>query len=184
MNQAVNAWMSWEAGLDLVALSAPGLQQPDVIIHVARMVHTPQGSAASGMILLPGEGGNPLFAGFVSTDAEVASYFGPQIFAGTPFENAPVHLAEIDVHLELPFLARLTVKVAGHNVELELRDMGPLVSADRPPQQLPFHDRSLEAAASSATVTLDGKPLHILVPPFGMGGGPAAVFSACGTYSR
>lgn len=31
--------MAWEGGVDLVALTLPGLAIPNVIVHVARQVH-------------------------------------------------------------------------------------------------------------------------------------------------
>ena len=43
--------MSWEGGMDLVACTQPGLTQPNVILHLGRIVHTPKGSAPSGMIV-------------------------------------------------------------------------------------------------------------------------------------
>ena len=46
----VTKWMSWEAGVDLVAVTSPDLQMPNVIVHLGRMVNTPVGSAPSGMI--------------------------------------------------------------------------------------------------------------------------------------
>jgi hypothetical protein len=39
--------MAWEGGADRVALTVPDLAMPNVIIHVARLVHTPLGSAPS-----------------------------------------------------------------------------------------------------------------------------------------
>jgi hypothetical protein len=47
----VSSWMSWEGGVDLVAATSPGSPLPNLIVHVARMVHTPVGSAPSGMVL-------------------------------------------------------------------------------------------------------------------------------------
>ena len=47
----VTKWMSWEGGIDLAAVTSPDLQMPNIIVHLARMVNTPVGSAASGMIL-------------------------------------------------------------------------------------------------------------------------------------
>ena len=35
--------MSWEGGMDLVAVTSPDLQMPNVIVHLGRMVHTPVG---------------------------------------------------------------------------------------------------------------------------------------------
>jgi len=180
----VQSWMSWEGGVDLVALSQEGLEQPNVIVHIARMVHTPVGAAASGMVLIPGPDGQPQLAGFVSTSETVGRYFGPNIFAGTPFENAPVLQGEIEVEVDAPRLARVKVTVAGYVIESELRDFGDLQAADRTPGNLPFHDRSLEARAAQATLSVNGQNIPIIVPPVGMSGGPAAVWAPCGIYWR
>ena len=31
-------WMSWEGGIDLVAVTSPDLQMPNLIVHLGRMV--------------------------------------------------------------------------------------------------------------------------------------------------
>ena len=49
-------WMSWQDGVDLVAVTDPSLTQPNVIIHVAGVVHTPFGTAPSGMVLYQPDG--------------------------------------------------------------------------------------------------------------------------------
>jgi len=41
----------------------------------------------------------PLVFGFVGTDANVGAYFVPHIFAGTPFEQAPVLNASIEIDI-------------------------------------------------------------------------------------
>jgi hypothetical protein len=62
--------MSWEGGVDLVAATTEGLAMPNVLIHVARMVHTPAGSAPSGMVLYqPDPAAPPAVIGFVSHDS-------------------------------------------------------------------------------------------------------------------
>ena len=94
----VSKWMSWEGGIDLVAVTSPDLQMPNVIVHLGRMVNTPVGNAPSGMVLWqPDTTGMPAVMGFVSTNAEVGKYFGPNIFAGTPFEEAPALNATIEI---------------------------------------------------------------------------------------
>ena len=95
---SVTNWMSWEGGVDLVAMTAAGLPMPNIIVHVARMVHTPVGSAPAGMILYqPDPKGAPVVMGFVSSDAKLAAYVGPKIFAGTPFEKAPALTGTIEI---------------------------------------------------------------------------------------
>ena len=97
---SVTKWMSWEAGIDLVAVTSPDLQMPNVIVHLGRMVNTPAGSCPSGMIFWqPDTNANPLVFGFVGTNAKVGAYFGPNIFAGTPFEAAPVLDATIEIQM-------------------------------------------------------------------------------------
>ncbi len=179
----VNAWMSWEGGVDFVAASKENLPMPNVIVHIARMVHTPVGSAPSGMILLPDEKGMLKVMGFVSTDKNVGAYFGPNIFAGTPFENAPVLEAEIEVEIGMES-ARVSVKIEGYEIVSELSELGELKAANREPVNLPFYDHSLESSAGEVKLTVNGEAVEIILPPVGMSGGPAAVVSPCGIYSR
>ncbi len=97
-NPAVTEWMSWEGGVDIVAVTDTSLKMPNIVFHVARMVHTPVGSAPSGMLLYqPDTTKPPVVMGFISTDTLVGKYFGPKIFKGTPFENAPVLPATFDI---------------------------------------------------------------------------------------
>jgi hypothetical protein len=74
----VSAYMSWSDGVDLVAFSALGPPMPNVIVHCARMVHTPVGSAPAGLIFIPDETNPalPRAVGFVSPDPDVAAYLG------------------------------------------------------------------------------------------------------------
>ena len=46
---AVTQWMSREGGVDLITVTAPDVAIQNVIVHVARMVHTPVGSAPCGL---------------------------------------------------------------------------------------------------------------------------------------
>ena len=180
----VEAWMSWEGGVDLVAMTSADVPQPNVILHVARMVHTPVGSAPAGMILLPDESGAPQLMGFVSSDPSVGAYFGPHIFAGTPFESAPILQAEFDFSIDPANGASARITVEGHVIELQLRGLGAPESIDSPPGNLPFHERSLVAPASGATLKFDGREISLTIPPMGMNGGPATVYSPCGIYHR
>ena len=183
----ISSYMSWSDGVDLIAFSAPGLPMPNVIVHFARMVHTPVGSAPAGMILIP-DALNPALPrvmGFVSPDAAVAAYFGPAIFAGTPFEKAPVLIGEIEVTVALAQKrAAVRITVAGLVIESVLSNLGDLQLADRPAGNLPFGEHAVEARAISAKLTVNGEPLAVILPPTGMSGGPAAVYSAAGFYAR
>jgi hypothetical protein len=168
----------------LVAKTNSSLEQPNVIVHVARMVHTPVGSAPSGLILIPDASGAPQLMGFVSSDEQVGQYFGPHIFAGTPFENAPVLQAEFKFTLLAPQSAAVRIEVAGHIIESKLSGFNDLHPIERLAGALPFNERALEAAASRAELSFDGAPLSIIRPSSGMSGGPAAVWAACGMYWR
>ncbi len=61
-------WMSWEGGVDLIGKTSEQLAAPNVIVHVARIVHTLVGSAPGGLIFWqPDATAPPLAFGFVST---------------------------------------------------------------------------------------------------------------------
>lgn len=181
----INNWMSWEGGVDLVAFNDAGLETPNVIIHVARMVHTPVGSAPSGMVLWqPEPSAPPLVAGFVSTDQKVAAYFGAHIFVGTPFEHAPALVAEISINIENG-VAKSSVKVAGLHFETTLRELGEAKLIHREPSPMaPFWQQGLEQAAGAATLSVNGGDVPLTIPPAGISGGPAAVLASCGVYAR
>lgn len=182
---AIAKWMSWEGGVDLVAVTSPGLSMPNVIVHVARMVHTPVGSAPAGMVLWqPDAGAMPVVMGFVSTDPRVAAYFGPNIFAGTPFEQAPSLTGTIEIRSG-EGLCSAKVTVGGHVLETALSELGASELIHRAPAAMPpFWQQGVEAAAKRATLSVDGKPVSIIVPPVGISGGPAATWSPCGVYAR
>lgn len=181
----INSWMSWEGGVDLVAATQHGLTMPNVIVHVARMVHTPQGSAPSGMVYYqPDPATPPVIMGFVSTDTAVGSYFGPHIFAGTPFEQAPVLAATIEIETAAGRVAS-RVTCGDFLFEVELTGLGGLEHIARTPGGMtPFTQDVVEAAAGSATLRVNRSPVSIFIPSIGITGGPAAVYSATGVYSR
>jgi hypothetical protein len=185
---SLSAWMSWDAGVDLVACTAPDLPMPNVIVHLARLVHTPVGSAASGMVLYaPAPGQPPLVAGFVSTDVAVGAYFGPKIFAGTPFEGAPALAAQIEIDLSKLSLGEVGARVVIGELVLEtqLRGLGAIELVQRAPQAMaPFHQQGLEAVASGATLKVNGREVPIFIPPIGLSGGAAAVWAPTGLYAR
>lgn len=186
MQSELSAWMSWEGGVDLVACTSPGLAAPNVIIHVARLVHTPRGSAAAGMLLYqPDPAAAPLAVGFVSADAAGnGAYFGPAIFAGTPFEHAPVLTAQIAIEIGgNDVSARVTA--GGHDFRTRLSALAPLSLVNRPPTPMtPFWQQGLERAAARAQLWVDGREIPLTLPPSGITGGPAAVYAPCGLYTR
>lgn len=181
--EGAEKWMSWEGGLDVAGMTEPGLPMPNVLVHVASMVHTPVGSAPSGMILYqPDPKGAPAVIGFVSTDAAVAAYFGPNIFAGTPFEGAPALTGTIEVK-EADGMVTSRTEVGGHVFEVEMK-AAAVGDIDRAPAQMtPFRQQGTEAAAESVTVKVDGQVIEMDVLPVGIAGGPGAVWAPCGVYT-
>lgn len=182
---AMTRWMSWEGGVDLVACTRSELVQPNIIIHVARVVHTPVGCAPAGMLLYqPDPSAPPALAGFISTDSKIAEWFGPNIFAGTPFERAPALTAGIAVGLDG---ARVTsrVEVAGKVLEVALAGLEPLVQINRRAgEPMPFSQQGLEARAGQVELKVDGRMVAITVPAVAISGGPGALFAPCGIYAR
>lgn len=181
----VSKWMSWEGGIDLVAVTSPDLQMPNVIVHLGRMVNTPVGSAPSGMILWqPDTAGMPAVMGFVSTDNTVGKYFGPNIFADTPFEQAPVLTATIDIDItETTAYAKCVV--GDYTIEVEMSDFSaPYLISRAPSAMPPFHQQGVEIHAQKATLKINGAAIDIIVPPVGITGGPASVVSPNGVYAR
>ena len=181
---SVSSWMSWEGGVDLAGMTAEGLEGPNVIVHLARMVSTPVGSAPSGMLLYqPDPKRAPLVMGFISSDEKVGPWFGPHVFAGTPFAEAPFLKAQIRVGY-LDGVATSRVEAGGHVFEVTLGGLGPLEVVDRPVGALPFRQQGLEAVAKTVTLKVDGTAVELVVPRVGLSGGPAAVWAPAGIYAR
>lgn len=182
----VTNWMSWEGGVDLVASTIAGAEQPNVIVHIARLVHTPLGSAASGMVFYqPDPSAAPLFMGFVSTDPQIGAYFGPNIFAGTPFESAPVLPAQIEVFASQPGTVGCRVTIEGFEIETRLSELGVLELVERPfGEPLPFVQQGIEAAAGQLSLKINGEAIPLFPLPVGLSGGPCAVWSPTGVYTR
>lgn len=181
----VTKWMSWEGGIDLVALTSPDLQMPNIIVHLGRMVNTPVGNAASGMILWqPNPEENPTVMGFVSTNETVGKYFGPNIFAGTPFEQAPVLNANIDINItDNKAISRVVVN--NFTFEVEMSDFSEPYLIDRKPSAMPpFYQQGVEIEAKKVSLKINGETINIIVPPTGITGGPASVVAPNGVYAR
>lgn len=181
----VNNWMSWEGGVDLVAVTQPDLQMPNVIIHLGRMVHTPVGSAPSGMILWqPDPNAMPLVFGFVGTDETVGAYFGPKIFAGTPFEQAPVLKAEIEIKIENGHAYSKCI-TGDYTFEVEMTGFSAPYLVDRKPSAMPpFYQQGVEIQVAKTTLKVNGEIINIIIPPTGISGGPASVVAPNGVYAR
>lgn len=181
----VSKWMSWEGGIDLVAVTAPDLQMPNLIVHLGRMVNTPVGNAPSGMILWqPDPNAMPAVMGFVSTDNTVGNYFGPNIFAGTPFEQAPVLNASIDIDITAEKATSKCV-VGDFTFEVEMSDFSAPYLINREPSAMPpFHQQGVEIHAQKVSIKINGQEIDIIVPSVGITGGPASVVSPNGVYAR
>lgn len=177
-------WMSWEGGVDIAAVTEPTLTMPNVIVHVARMVHTPVGSTPAGLVLIqPDANGAPLLFGYVCEDRKVGRYFGPRIFVGTPFEKAPIHQAKIDIVTDNGHHGA-RVRVGHFEIVTRLSNLGVPDLIHRAPGAMPFAQQGIEQPAGQAEVTLNGKPIAISLPKIGLGGGASAVYTPCGIYAR
>ncbi len=181
----VTKWMSWEGGVDLVAVTSPDLQMPNVIVHLGRMVNTPVGGAPSGMIFWqPDTNAAPVVMGFVSTNATVGGYFGPNIFADTPFEHAPVLDATIEINFD-GVSAYSKCVVGGHTFEVEMTDLSDPYLINREPSAMPpFYQQGVEMSCGKTIFKVDGVVIDIIIPPVGITGGPASVVSPNGVYAR
>jgi len=177
-------WMSWHAGVDFFGMTE-GAEQPNVLIHVARSVHTPVGAAASGMILWqPDPKAPPEVFGFMSTDPEVGAYFGPGIFAGTPFEQAPSLPAKIQI-VDGEGRVSAKLEVGKHKFVLTFEDLGPSMYMNRAPSpQTPFYQNGVERTVGKVTLTVDGKAYAVRAAPLNPAGGPGAVYAEFGSYAR
>ena len=185
----ITNWMSWEGGVDLVALSAPNLPMPNVIVHLARIVHTPLGSTPAGIVMLPDfddPAAPPRVMGFVAGDAKIGAYFGPHIFAGTPFEEAPVWSAQIEIMVgETDAIAKVFVN--GTSIEVRMSELSAPYKVDRDAgdgNDLPFFQQGIERKAGRVEMSVNGQTVDLTVPPLGLTGGPAAVVAPCGLYGR
>lgn len=181
----VTKWMSWEGGIDLTAVTSPDLQMPNVIVHLGRMVNTPAGDAPSGMLFWqPDPNAAPLVFGFVGTDEKVGAYFGPNIFAGTPFEAAPVLKASIEIEIS-ETIAKAKCVTGDYTFEVEMSDFSEPYLIDRKPSAMPpFYQQGVEIHAKKATLKVNGETINIIIPPVGISGGPASVVSPNGVYAR
>lgn len=173
----LNHWMSWEGGVDLLGCTAAGLPMPNAIVHVARLVHTPRGSCPAGMVFWqPDPAAAPVLFGFIATDPAIGAYFGPTLFAGTPFEKAPVLTAAISTSIDADG-GSARIEVAGHRIETALGSLAPQVLVDRAPGGMaPFRTQGVERQAGKASLRIDGRDIALvsvagsLVSPTGVYG--------------
>ena len=184
MSNTVNHWMSWEGGVDLAA-QYEGKETSMVLAHVAAMVHTPVGSAPAGMVLFQESADDaPSLMGFISTDQSVADYFGPNIFAGTPFESAPGLVAEINV-TRGDSSCSAEVKVGDTHIAMTLGDLGPTIRSTRDASDhTPFTEQMLERIAGTASLQVNGEEIALSIPDATPGSAPPVAYTPTGIYSR
>ncbi|NLH41470.1 MAG: hypothetical protein GX448_06485 [Planctomycetes bacterium] len=176
-------FLAWHDGVDALLKPSPDSPMPNVLIHTARMVCTPMGICQAGMILInPANKAVPDFFGFVAEDLDIGRYFGPRIFKGTPFENAPVHLARMQFDIDFPGQVACTVEAAGHVIELSLGEFDEARFCHRPPA-MPFTQNVVEARARKAVFTFDGRVIPGTLPPDGLAGGLPACYAPTGLYT-
>ena len=180
----VTQFMSWIGGVDLFA-STPGSAQPNVIVHLARSVTTPLGTAPSGLVFFqPDSSKPPKFAGFVSSDPKIGAYFGPKIFAGTPFEKMPVLKAKIEI-VETAKMVSAKVSFENFIIETMLSDFDSLQKIDRTMgSPMPFYQQGVEMHAKKAVLKINGKKIEINQLPYTPENGGSSVWSPGGTYTR
>jgi hypothetical protein len=181
----VSKWMGWEGGIDLVAFTEEGAPMPNIILHHARMVNTPAGNAPSGMVFWqPKSAEPPLAFGFVSTDTKVGAYFGPNIFAGTPFESAPVLDAKFDIQISTN-KATSCLEINGFVFEIEMTAFGePYLINRQPAAMSPFTQQGIEIEAKNVSLKVNGEEIKLIIPPVSITGGPAVVVAPTGLYAR
>ena len=122
--------------------------------------------------------------GFVSTNPSVAAYFGPNIFAGTPFENAPVLDATIAV-TQSTNSCSADITIGDTRIQVTMDQLGNIIRANRDiGEQSPFAQQTLERAAGTSTLTINGQPAAIVIPDAPDGAAPSAAFTPSGIYSR
>ncbi|MFZ4059583.1 MAG: hypothetical protein ACOYKE_15670, partial [Ferruginibacter sp.] len=126
----------------------------------------------------------PVVMGFVSSHADVGRYFGPNIFAGTPFEQAPVLEAKIDIRFDAD-KAVSTCVVGDYTFEVELSEFSAPYLINREPSAMPpFHQQGVEMSCGKVVLKVNGQVIPLILPPMGISGGPAAVVSPNGVYAR
>ncbi len=187
---SISNWMSWEGGVDLAAMTT-GEATPNIIVHLARTVYTPFGHCAAGLLLIPDFADPtkpPKFMGFVAENTSIGDYFGPHIFAGTAFEQAPVTQAT-------PYFSfndastTASIEIPGLNLSIQviMSRLSAPYKVDRDAGEnntLPFFQQGIEQSAAQVELRINGTVQPITLPRIGITGGPPAVVAPCGIYGR
>lgn len=181
----VNHWMSWEDGVDLVGMTQPGLEPPNVMVLAARMVHTPVGSAPAAIVLWqPDPTAPPAAMGFVCNNGAMNAWLASKLFAGTPFAAAQPMTGAVTVRAT-PTSGLVSINTGRLTIETELAGpQGCQLINRAPAAATPFWQQGIEVAMASARLTVDGVALPVTLPALSITGGPAAVLSPAGVYAR
>jgi hypothetical protein len=122
--------------------------------------------------------------GRLCSDATIGACYGPKIFAGTPFEGAPVLSAEIEI-VETADAASAKVVIDGFVVEIRLSDLSPLWRIARAAgSPMPFVQQGIEAHVGSAQLQINGEEIALTALPYDPSVGGASVWSPGGTCTR
>lgn len=173
---ALNHWMSWESGIEVTAATtADGA--PSLVLHLARMLHTPVGSARGGMLLWqPDPRGAPLALCSVTTDSKVGDYCRSRIFPGTLFENAPPILGDISIEVH-PDDVFARIAIPGFIFDLRLSGIATPILSDSPPAPSPpCHQRRIRSDIHRTTLKLNGRTVDLAFSQ--------SIFSPCGFKVR
>ena len=86
--------------------------------------------------------------------------------------------AGISITEDGPGVVSSHISVPGYIFDVTLRGLGaPGVISRAPGAATPFHQQGLEAVPASVELKVNGRKVDIIVPPVGISGGPAAVWS-------
>lgn len=181
----VNHWMSWEDGVDLVAMTADGLDAPNVLVLAARIVHTPVGSAPAAIVLWqPVPTAPPAAMGIVCTNGAMSAWLSAKLFAGTPFASAAPMAGAVVVRATATG-GTASINTGKLTIETELMGPGGVQLIHRAPSAAtPFWQQGIEVAMNSARLSVDGLHVPITIAGTSITGGPGAVLSPAGLYAR
>lgn len=181
----VNHWMSWEDGVDLVAMTDPALEAPNVMVLAARMVHTPVGSAPAAIVLWqPVPTAPPAAMGFVCNNGAMNAWLAAKLFAGTPFAAAAPMAGAVNVRTNA-FGGSVSINTGRLSIETDLSGPGSVQIIHRAPgPATPFYQQGVEIAMQSARLAVDGAPVPVTLPHASITGGPPAMLTPTGIYAR
>jgi hypothetical protein len=173
---ALNHWMSWESGMEVTAATTAG-GSPSLVLHLARMLHTPIGSARGGMLFWqPDPAGDPLVLCSVTTDSKVGDYCRSHLFPGTLFEEAPPVLGDISIEVH-PDDVFARIAIPGFIFDLRLSGIATAILSDSPAATPALcHHRRIRSDIHRTTLKLNGRTVDLA--------SARSTFSPCGFKAR